>query len=80
MVRWDGSIREKYSASSSTAKWQRRLDPIQSMIGRGYHLTRRIDQLVSDAGLEIVRLDRYVIAEKRKARSTMYRGTAIARK
>jgi SAM-dependent methyltransferase len=68
------------SEEPNVAKWQRRLDPIQSVIGRGCHLTRRIDQLVSNAGLEMARLDRYVIAGKRKARSTMYRGTAIARK
>jgi ubiquinone/menaquinone biosynthesis C-methylase UbiE len=46
------------SEEPNVAKWQRRLDPIQSVISRGCHLTRRIDQLVSDAGLEIARLDR----------------------
>jgi len=68
------------SDEPSVAKWQRRLDPIQRVLGRGCHLTRRIDQLVSDAGLEITRLDRYVIAGIPKTHSTMYRGTALARK
>lgn len=68
------------SEEPSVAKWQRRLDPIQRVIGRGCHLTRRIDQLISDAGLEITRLDRYVIAGRPKTHSTMYRGTALARK
>ena len=57
-----------------------RLDLIQRAIGRGCHLTRRVDQLVSDAGLEIARLDRCVIAGMPKTHSTMYRGTALARK
>ncbi len=68
------------SDEPSVAKWQRRLDPIQRVIGRGCHLTRRIDQLISEAGLEIARLDRYVIGGMPKTHSTMYRGTALARK
>jgi ubiquinone/menaquinone biosynthesis C-methylase UbiE len=68
------------SEEPSVAKWQRRLDPIQRVIGRGCHLTRRIDQLISEAGLEIARLDRYVIGGMPKTHSTMYRGTALARK
>jgi ubiquinone/menaquinone biosynthesis C-methylase UbiE len=68
------------SEEPSVAKWQRRLDPIQRVIGRGCHLTRRIDQLVSEAGLEIARLDRYVIAGMPKTHFTMYRGAALARK
>jgi|SRR5208282_4038128 len=68
------------SEEPSVAKWQRRLDPIQRVIGRGCHLTRRIDQLISEAGLEITRLDRYVIAGMPKTHSTMYRGIALARK
>lgn len=68
------------SEEPSIAKWQRRLDPIQGVIGRGCRLTRRIDQLISDAGLEIARLDRYVVAGMPKTHSTMYRGTALARR
>lgn len=68
------------SDEPNVAKWQRRLDPIQKVIGRGCHLTRRIDQLIAEAGLEIARLDRYVIAGMPKTHSTMYRGMAIASK
>ncbi len=66
------------SDEPSVAKWQRRLEPIQRVIGRGCHLTRRIDQLVSSAGLEITRLDRFLIQGMPKTHSTMYRGTALA--
>lgn len=68
------------SEEPSVAKWQRRLDPIQRVIGRGCHLTKRIDRLIADGGLEIARLDRYVIAGMPKAFATMYRGAALARK
>jgi ubiquinone/menaquinone biosynthesis C-methylase UbiE len=68
------------SDEPAVAKWQRRLDPIQRVIGRGCHLTRRIDRLVADGGLEIVRLDRYVMAGLPRTHGTMFRGTAVARK
>ena len=68
------------SEEPSVAKWQRRLDPIQRVIGRGCHLTRPIDQLVSSAGLEIARLDRFLVQGMPKTHSTMYRGSAIAAK
>jgi ubiquinone/menaquinone biosynthesis C-methylase UbiE len=68
------------SEEPSVAKWQRRLDPIQGVIGRGCHLTRRIDQLVFEAGFEIARLDRYVVAGMPRTHFTMYRGIALARK
>ncbi len=67
------------SEEPSIAKWQRRLEPIQLIIGRGCHLTRRIDRLVSDAGLELARLDRFVIAGPR-THAVMYRGAALAAK
>ena len=68
------------SEESSIAKWQGRLEPIQRVIGRGCHLTRRIDGIISGAGLEIARFDRFVIDGMPKTHSTMYRGAAIARK
>ena len=68
------------SDEPAVARWQRRLDPIQRVIGRGCHLTRPIDRLVADGGLEIVRLDRYVMAGLPRTHGTMFRGAAIARK
>lgn len=68
------------SDEPSIAKWQRRLDPIQQALSRGCHLTRQIDRLVADGGLEIDHLDRYVMAGMPRTHGTMYRGAAIARK
>jgi ubiquinone/menaquinone biosynthesis C-methylase UbiE len=62
------------------AKWQRRLNPIQRVIGRGCTLDRRIDSLVADSGLQITRLDRFVIPGMPRTHATMYRGIAVARK
>ena len=68
------------SEEPSVAKWQRRLDPIQKVIGRGCHLTRRIDELISTSGLQIARLDRFLIKGMPKTHATMYRGVAFAAK
>ena len=40
-----------------TARWQHRLDPLQQRLVAGCHLTRRIDDLVRDAGLTVTDLD-----------------------
>jgi len=68
------------SEEPSVAKWQRRLNPIQRRIGRGCTLDRRIDSLIADAGLEITRLDRFLIPGMPRTHGTMYRGIAAARK
>ena len=64
----------------SVAKWQRRLNPIQRVIGHGCNLDRRIDSLIADAGLTIVHLDRFLIPEMPRTHGTMYRGSAITEK
>jgi hypothetical protein len=56
------------------------LNPIQRRIGRGCTLDRRIDTLIADAGLEITRLDRFLIPGMPRTHATMYRGIAAARK
>jgi ubiquinone/menaquinone biosynthesis C-methylase UbiE len=68
------------SEEPSVAKWQSRLNPIQRRIGRGCNLDRRIDSLIGDAGLEIIRLDRFLIPGMPRTHATMYRGIATARK
>lgn len=39
-------------------RWQRRLEPLQKWAFDGCHLTRPIDRIVADSGLEVVDLDR----------------------
>jgi ubiquinone/menaquinone biosynthesis C-methylase UbiE len=68
------------SEEPTVARWQRRLNPIQRRIGRGCTLDRRIDSLIADAGLEIGRLDRFLIPGMPRTHATMYRGVATARK
>ena len=57
------------------ARWQDRLTPIQRLVAGGCHLNRRIDELITDAGLYITRLDNFFVAGPR-AFSYMYQGVA----
>ncbi len=41
------------SPDAGTAKWQRRIEPIQKRLADGCHLTRDIAELVRDAGFEL---------------------------
>lgn len=40
-------------------RWQRRLEPVQKRVAGGCHLTRRIPELIRDAGFEIRELDTF---------------------
>jgi ubiquinone/menaquinone biosynthesis C-methylase UbiE len=58
------------------AAWQDRLNPIQNVIGCGCHLNRPIDRLIAQAGLEIARLDRFLLPDVPRIAGDMYRGRA----
>jgi SAM-dependent methyltransferase len=47
------------SPNPGPARWQRRLTPLWRHLAGGCHLDRPIDQLVSNAGFDLARLDRY---------------------
>jgi SAM-dependent methyltransferase len=56
--------------------WQDRLNPIQNVIGCGCNLNRHIDRLITQAGLKITHLDRFVMQGVPRLGGEMYRGTA----
>ena len=64
------------SDDARTVAWQDRLNPIQNVIGCGCNLNRRIDQLISKAGLHIVQLDRFVMEGVPRIGGELYRGVA----
>jgi SAM-dependent methyltransferase len=57
------------------ARLQRRLTPVQRRLFGGCHLNRAIDELITAAGLELVRMDTYYMAGPR-AVGYMFEGTA----
>lgn len=64
------------SDDARTAAWQDRLNPLQNVIGCGCNLNRRIDRLISKAGLYIVQLDRFVMEGVPRIGGELYRGIA----
>jgi ubiquinone/menaquinone biosynthesis C-methylase UbiE len=58
------------------AKQQDRANPITRIIGCGCNMNRPIDRLVSAAGLEITRLDRFVMPDSPRILGEIYRGVA----
>lgn len=58
--------------------WQRRLEPLQKRVAGGCHLTRRIADLLTDSGFEIVELDVFYKDGAPKALGAMSLGVATA--
>ena len=64
------------SENEKVAAWQDRLNPIQNIIGCGCNLNRRIDQLIAQASLKIMTLDRFQMQRVPRLGGEMYRGIA----
>ncbi len=64
------------SDDARIAAWQDRLNPIQNVIGCGCNLNRRIDQFISEAGLCILKLDRFAMEGVPRIGGELYRGIA----
>lgn len=64
------------SDDQTIAVWQDRLNPIQNVIGCGCNLNRKIDQLIEQAGLTIIRIDRFTMESIPRLGGAMYRGVA----
>lgn len=65
------------SDDTRTAKWQDRLNPVQRVFGCGCNLNRKIDICIQEAGMEIVRLDRFRMPGVPRLGGEMYRGAAV---
>ena len=64
------------SEDAKVAAWQDRLNPVQDIIGCGCNLNRKIDQIIVQASLKIVTLDRFQMQSVPRLGGEMYRGTA----
>ncbi|HYP25415.1 MAG TPA: methyltransferase domain-containing protein [Blastocatellia bacterium] len=65
------------SEDASVARRQDLLNPVHKMFAGGCSLNRPIDQLISSGGLNVVKLERYRMAELPKGFGEMYRGVAL---
>lgn len=64
------------SGDERAARWQDRLNPIQNIFGCGCNMNRKIDDCLREAGLRIVRLDRFRMPRVPRLLGEMYRGVA----
>jgi ubiquinone/menaquinone biosynthesis C-methylase UbiE len=64
------------SEDEKVAAWQDRLNPVQNVIGCGCNLNRKIDQIIAQAGLKVMTLDRFMMQSVPRLGGEMYRGTA----
>jgi ubiquinone/menaquinone biosynthesis C-methylase UbiE len=64
------------SEDAQIAAWQDRLNPVQNIIGCGCNLNRKIDHIITQAGLKIVIIDRFQMETVPRLGGEMYRGTA----
>lgn len=64
------------SDDQTIAAWQDRLNPLQNVIGCGCNLNRRIDDLVTQAGLTITHLHRFAMQDVPRLGGEMYQGAA----
>jgi len=65
------------SDDPKVARSQDRFNPIQKFVGRGCNLNRRIDQLIKASGLNLVKLDRFLLPDTPRLLGEMYRGVAM---
>lgn len=65
------------SDEARIAAWQDRLNPLQRVIGCGCNLNRKIDRLISEAGLTITMLERVAMHSVPRIVGELYRGTAV---
>jgi ubiquinone/menaquinone biosynthesis C-methylase UbiE len=64
------------SEDEKLAVWQDRLNPVQNIIGCGCNLNRKIDHIITQAGLKIITLDRFQMQSVPRLGGAMYKGTA----
>ena len=64
------------STDEGTARWQRRLTPVQKIIGDGCHLDRRVDRSIVAAGFSCDRIENYYLRSTPRVAAYMYEGIA----
>lgn len=79
VLKQDGSylfLEHGRSDDAHLARRQKLLGPVVRVIGSGCRMNRKIDELISSAGLEIVALDRFRMPNTPRILAEMYRGVA----
>jgi ubiquinone/menaquinone biosynthesis C-methylase UbiE len=65
--------------SAGVEKWQHRFEPVQKRVAGGCHLARPIDELLEQAGFDVLTLDRYYEPKAPKPWGAAYEGVSRPR-
>jgi ubiquinone/menaquinone biosynthesis C-methylase UbiE len=69
-------VEHGHAPDANVARWQRRIEPVWKPIAGGCHLTRRIPDLIQQAGFHIDQLDTYYFKGEPKMFGYMFEGRA----
>ena len=72
-------VEHGHSPDPNVDRWQRRLEPLNKKLAGGCHLTRKIPDLISQAGFRIDSLDTYYLDGEPKVFGYTFEGRAIKR-
>jgi ubiquinone/menaquinone biosynthesis C-methylase UbiE len=70
-------VEHGHAPDAKTARWQQRLEPINKKLAGGCHLTRRVPELIVQAGFLIDQVDRYYFKGEPKPFGYTFEGRAI---
>jgi ubiquinone/menaquinone biosynthesis C-methylase UbiE len=70
-------VEHGHAPDHKVAGWQARIEPINKKLAGGCHLTRRIPELIEQAGFKIEQLASYYLKGEPKVFGYMYEGRAI---
>src|SRR5665213_179553 len=69
-------VEHGHAPNPTTARWQRRIEPLNKKIAGGCHLTRRIPEFLERSGFQIDHLDEYYFEGEPKPFGYTYEGRA----
>ena len=72
-------VEHGHAPDPNVARWQRRIEPVHKRVAGGCHLTRKIPELLEQAGFEIEELDSYYSEGEPKPFGYTFEGRAIKR-
>jgi ubiquinone/menaquinone biosynthesis C-methylase UbiE len=70
-------VEHGHAPDVKTARWQKRIEPLNKRLAGGCHLTRRISEFVEMAGFQIEHLDTYYVEGEPKPFGFTFEGRAV---
>jgi SAM-dependent methyltransferase len=69
-------VEHGHAPDATTARWQRRIEPLNKKLAGGCHLTRRVPEFVEQSGFQITHLDTYYFEGEPKPFGYTFEGQA----